>query len=994
MRFFLAGLIITTMVGGASLAKQPRPHILRLAFDKNWRAEAKPPFMTRLDRRGLFWLYHPWEPSRGEAFAECFAPTVTIPADWQPPFLLHFYCSDDYHADGYRVPPDSWLGQISLIGHRFKQVLIDDKVVWEMDVADAETQTSEPRTSESGIPTSAQLPSRLRLDVTPHVTAGKPFRLAFRVVDKVASDERLPMDYRHIGDTEKGAAKDSDPWKFMTHVYVGDVVITDATYKESVVGRRPSSELVVRHEAQRSAVTNNGTPLRSVPDYEHQLTLEAPAGIPPDGFPVTSGVPLPMGAVRDVNALSLKDPRGRLVPLQTEVMNLWEDGSVRWALLDFIAKGVKHGDRFTLSWGKRTKRVAPLSPVVVKEKGKQKVVSTGRLNMVFGGELRNFVENVRFPTQPRLLNALIQSSILLERGEVGVPIWESIEVTARGPVRATIELQGHLTNWGTKQRIGRCVARVNAYAGLPYLRLFYRIYNDKAEMLKFFPFSLIARLDPFGEPDVAWVAWSTKDKIPLKGDWLWLKQSEVDVFTVNRPPDTEVTRGQRSEGWMAQSDGKRTAFAAVRHFWQQSPKQIIADYNSLCVNLFTPTEKDPFFQPTEGEAKRHEILLAFMPEALDTKKCSAIGLAFQHPPRLFDADYFCKSGGFGYAHPHNEKEFPELTAFMRKTYGEVKAEQFYKFGIRHFGDQPYGNEGFWCNNYYDRMQGFASEYLMTGDRRWFDHLEATARHVMDVDTCHYSSKHPDWVGGWHGYNGVNHTAAPPWAAMQRTSGMLAYWRLTGDVDARENALGVADWLIRTSWGMGSRSVRDHAGVLMAATMAYDETHDPKYLELARRLARDAISRMDLRRGCYAEVHGNYSYRGNVPWMCAQLAEPLFYYYKQSGDVLAADAVVGLAESIITENMTPDAPGDIYGYSHNPHFAKTSNYHVLIAPTLCYAYELTGDAEFLRCARAAYEQTIREGTVNSVVNCYWNTPTLLYYLNKYSSTIAARDSVAR
>lgn len=124
MRFFLAGLIITTMVGGASLAKQPRPHVLQLTFDKDWRATAKPPFVTRLDRRQLFWLYHPWEPSKAGNFA-MVERTVTIPADYQPPFLLHFYCTDDYHADGYRVAPDAWLGQISLIGHRFKQVLID-----------------------------------------------------------------------------------------------------------------------------------------------------------------------------------------------------------------------------------------------------------------------------------------------------------------------------------------------------------------------------------------------------------------------------------------------------------------------------------------------------------------------------------------------------------------------------------------------------------------------------------------------------------------------------------------------------------------------------------------------------------------------------------------------------------------------------------------------------------------------------------------------------
>jgi rhamnogalacturonyl hydrolase YesR len=271
---------------------------------------------------------------------------------------------------------------------------------------------------------------------------------------------------------------------------------------------------------------------------------------------------------------------------------------------------------------------------------------------------------------------------------------------------------------------------------------------------------------------------------------------------------------------------------------------------------------------------------------------------------------------------------------------------------------------------------------MTGDPRWFDRLEATVRHIIDIDVCHASKEHPDWVGSIHAYNGTNHTTAGPWNAMQRTKGTLAYWRLTGDIDARDAALGVADSAVRAQRAVGAGSVRDHAGVLYCLTAAYDETRESKYLEAAKRVAHDAMKRIDARRGCYSEIHGNVSYRGNVPWMCAQLAEPMYDYYVQSGDLDAANTVVGLAESILTDNRTRDVPGDVYGYSHNPHFNKTSNYHILIAPSVLYAYELTGDRFFLEQARAMYRQTIRENTVNTITNCYWNTPTLLYYLQAH------------
>lgn len=53
--------------------------------------------------------------------------------------------------------------------------------------------------------------------------------------------------------------------------------------------------------------------------------------------------------------------------------------------------------------------------------------------------------------------------------------------------------------------------------------------------------------------------------------------------------------------------------------------------------------------------------------------------------------------------------------------------------------------------------------------------------------------------------------------------------------------------------------------------------------------------------------------------------------------------------------------------------------------MLYAYDLTGDPEFLICARSAFEQTLQEKTINPVVNCYWNTPTLLYFLHRERKT---------
>ena len=170
--------------------------------------------------------------------------------------------------------------------------------------------------------------------------------------------------------------------------------------------------------------------------------------------------------------------------------------------------------------------------------------------------------------------------------------------------------------------------------------------------------------------------------------------------------------------------------------------------------------------------------------------------------------------------------------------------------------------------------------------------------------------------------------------------------------------------------------------IFQGTGAYDETHNPRYLDSARRVVHDALGRIDGQRGTYPEFHGNISYKGNVPWMCAQLSESLYKYYRQSGDVDAAIAIVGLADSILAENRTRDVPGDVWGYSSDPHLGKSGlSTYILIAPTVFYAYELTGDAYYLAHARAMYKLMIQNKELNSFRECYWLAPTLLYYLQQ-------------
>ena len=68
---------------------------------------------------------------------------------------------------------------------------------------------------------------------------------------------------------------------------------------------------------------------------EVRLSVTEPSGVARSSWPVTSGIPLGRGALRDPDRVALFDGQGKPLPLQTEVLTRWPDGSIRWLLLDF-----------------------------------------------------------------------------------------------------------------------------------------------------------------------------------------------------------------------------------------------------------------------------------------------------------------------------------------------------------------------------------------------------------------------------------------------------------------------------------------------------------------------------------------------------------------------------------------------------------------------------------------------------------------------------------
>ena len=308
---------------------------------KQWEFRAKGRFVGRSDRRDLYQIAHPLEAARAGDYGR-IAAQVTLPEGMKPPYTLRFYVSDSIYGEGHTK---KWSVADVRVGHRFKRALVDGKVVWSQDIA-----VNTPRTD----------PHYTLVDITPHVRPGKAFAVGLQLWQEVDSDRQMPDDLIKLG-IYAGTTKQYEPLpreKYGTQSYWGDVAIH--------AGPPPAADKLPCQWQPRLERTNLQFP-RVAPALRERAALQAEccnllAGSWP--WPVTQGIPLPMGALKQVENMRLLGPKGDVVCARFAPMSHWPDGSLRWVLADF-ALPAGSGRDYALEWGRdvAAPAAAPENPV-------------------------------------------------------------------------------------------------------------------------------------------------------------------------------------------------------------------------------------------------------------------------------------------------------------------------------------------------------------------------------------------------------------------------------------------------------------------------------------------------------------------------------------------------------------------------------------------------------------------------------------------------------
>ncbi len=300
----------------------------------------------------------------------------------------------------------------------------------------------------------------------------------------------------------------------------------------------------------------------------------------------------------------------------------------------------------------------------------------------------------------------------------------------------------------------------------------------------------------------------------------------------------DVAQGSRATPIVALSTGLATVAATVERFWQNFPKRLeIAGY-AIRIGLFPDAYRD-VFELQGGEQKTHDVWLHFGEgnSSISTLQWMNHRILARTTP-----DWYADAQVFAFFLPTDRQpvENKELALASDLINSAVHGDNTFfhrreiidEYGWRHFGDLYADHEAVnqkdgpplvaHYNNQYDVVHGALVQYCRSGDHRWFLLADDLAKHVIDIDIYHTSEDRPAVNGGlfWHtdhytdagtathrSFSRTSPQAARspgygggPACEHNYTTGLLYYYYLTGNPQAYDAVITLADWVINMDDG--------------------------------------------------------------------------------------------------------------------------------------------------------------------------------------------------
>jgi hypothetical protein len=634
-----------------------------------------------------------------------------------------------------------------------------------------------------------------------------------------------------------------------------------------------------------------GAPLRI------ELTIEEPAGVARNAEPVTVGVPLPAGAVRDLATLWIADAGGRRVATQTRVLERWPDGSARWVLVDFLAGvGAHETVTYTLRQGSPPATAAAPS-VRASRTDAGYTLDSGGLAVEIARKAPALLREVRLGARAVPIGFPRPHAVVDGGSATDGSDWQ-IDVETEGPVRTELLATGRDANDLAYE------LRIASFAGTRWLRLQLTVTSLSSR-----PYTAVRSL-------------------PLAID-LPVSRAAVGVdgttksLGLDRPHDVVEPDGRRvrqdgvesdgaADGWM-RAIGDAAAVTIVRRwFAEEWPQRFAVSSSGLVLDLLAGAD-----QPVElgiGAAKTFELWIA-IDEPSHAGDPAALAARLQHPlvphvAPLWTATSRALPNAVAPSWPGAAELLGRLQIGIGRYLARNRAERWDDgppvpcderraehervgaFGALNWGDWNFPgyrdrSEGCdaWGNLEYDLTQVLGLDWAATGSRPSWDAFVAAARHYRDVDIIHHAPGYQEWEGMNHPHK-VKHFAveSPNKVDLGHTwlEGLVTHYRMTGEVRSLAAARGIADVLVRRAHKAGNP--RQYGWPMIAIAAAYDATGDVRYRDAAAAYAAAAVA-----------VHEPTPAAGD--WKMGILADGLAAVHAVTGEARLREWLVRYADAL-------------------------------------------------------------------------------------------------
>ena len=336
------------------------------------------------------------------------------------------------------------------------------------------------------------------------------------------------------------------------------------------------------------------------------------AGVSRDAWPVSGGVPLARGSVKDPAQVRLVGPSGQPGRLQCRPLAHWEDGSIKWLLVDFFASvAANETKRFRLRIDPEKPAPTPIDKASLSWKQTQDGihVDTGVLRAVIS---RRFLDSVSIKSGSgqwlALTDRLGEMWMTVDGDNQGRYLSShdpqaEIVVEESGPNRLCVRVSGwHHAKSG--KRFGVYTLRIHAYAGKPYLRVFHTFVNsDLPER------GLITGIGlrlPLALRDQRVVNYGGETHKLAGAGSCWLAQNNWNQQAIQHDGKPLATPKPVS-GFLGISTPEATAACVVRNWAQLHPKKLELDKQGLAV-WFWPESRGPFDLRREEQKQSAEWL--------------------------------------------------------------------------------------------------------------------------------------------------------------------------------------------------------------------------------------------------------------------------------------------------------------------------------------------------------------------------------------------------